>query len=133
MKRLLETMYVLTPESYLYHRNENICVSIAGEEKASVPVHLVDSIVFFGKNTLSTSLIGFCSENHITMSFLDSNGRFYGRVDGPVSGNVLLRKRQYDSMNDTEFSVRLVRSIYPLWKDLQQQEFAVAPCAHQQR
>ena len=62
MKRLLETMYVLTPESYLYHRNENICVSIAGEEKASVPVHLVDSIVFFGKNTLSTSLIGFCSE-----------------------------------------------------------------------
>ena len=111
MKRLLETMYVLTPESYLYHRNENICVSIAGEEKASVPVHLVDSIVFFGKNTLSTSLIGFCSENHITMSFLDANGRFYGRVDGPVSGNVLLRKRQYDSMNNTEFSMQLVRSI----------------------
>ena len=111
MKRLLETMYVLTPESYLYHRNENICVSIAGEEKASVPVHLVDSIVFFGKNTLSTSLIGFCSENHITMSFLDANGRFYGRVDGPVSGNVLLRKRQYDSMNDAEFSAHLVRNI----------------------
>lgn len=111
MKRLLETMYVLTPESYLYHRNENICVSIAGEEKASVPVHLVDSIVFFGKNTLSTSLIGFCAENHVTMSFLDANGRFYGRVNGPSSGNVLLRKRQYDSMNDAEFSAHLVRNI----------------------
>ena len=57
MKRLLETMYVLTPESYLYHRNENICVSIAGEEKASVPAHLVDSIVFFGKNTLKYEML----------------------------------------------------------------------------
>ena len=111
MKRLVETLYVLTPESYVYHRNQNICVSIAGAEKASVPVHLVDSIVFFGKNTLSTSLIGFCSEHQITMSFLDANGRFYGRVEGPVSGNVLLRKRQYDRMNDETFCRQLVRDI----------------------
>lgn len=111
MRKLLETMYILTPESYLYHRNENICVSIAGEEKVSVPVHLVDSIVFFGKNTLSTSLIGFCAEHQVTLSFLDANGRFYGRVNGPDSGNVLLRKRQYERMADDAFSTRLVRDI----------------------
>ena len=56
MKKLLETLYVLTPESYVFHRNENICVSIGGQEKVSVPVTQVDSIVFFGKNTLSTIL-----------------------------------------------------------------------------
>ena len=94
MRKLLETMYVLTPESYLYHRNENICISIGGEERASVVASQVDSIVLFGKNTFSTSLIGFCSEHGISVVFLDANGRFYGRVCGPVSGNVLLRKRQ---------------------------------------
>lgn len=111
MRHLLETLYILTPDSYLFHRNETICVSIGGQEKASIPVGQVASIVFFGKNTLSTSLIGFCSKYNITMTFLDLNGHFYGRVCGPVSGNVLLRKKQYDSINNNKFSVNLVRDM----------------------
>lgn len=104
MKKLQETLYILTPESYLFHRNENICVSIGGEERVSVPASRVDSIVLFGKNTFSTSLIGFCGEQGISVAFLDANGRFLGRVCGPVSGNVLLRKRQYERLNDARFS-----------------------------
>lgn len=111
MKKLLETLYVMTPESYVYHRNNNICISIGGEEKASVPITQVDSVVFFGKNTLSTSLIEFCGENDVTLTFLNEYGRFYGRVCGAVSGNVLLRKRQYDSLNDKEFVKTTVRYI----------------------
>ena len=49
MKRLLETLYILTPESYVYHRNENICVSIGGVEKASIPVSQINSIIFLEK------------------------------------------------------------------------------------
>lgn len=111
MKKLLETIYVLTPDSYVYHRNENICLSIGGEEKASVPVSMVDAIVFFGKNTVSTSLIWFCGKHGITLTFLDPNGRFYGQACGQVSGNVLLRKRQYDSMNDDAFTAQAVRDM----------------------
>ncbi len=111
MKHMLETMYIMTPESYLFHRNDNICISIGGEEKASVPVNQVGSIVFFGKNSVSTSLFSFCSKYDITMVFLDLYGRFYGRVCGPVSGNVLLRKKQYQAVDDEAFSCRLVRDI----------------------
>ncbi len=111
MKKLLETMYILTPESYLYHRNETICVSVGGQEKASVPAKDVDSIVFFGKNTVSTSLIRFCGERDIALTFLDSNGRFYGTAEGPVTGNVLLRRRQFNSLKDEAFCLGLVRSI----------------------
>lgn len=49
MKKLLETLYITTPESYLFERNGNICVSIGGAEKAAVPISQVDSIVLFGK------------------------------------------------------------------------------------
>ncbi len=111
MKHMLETMYIMTPESYLFHRNDNICISIGGEEKASVPVNRVESIVFFGKNSVSTSLLSFCSEYQITMVFLDLYGRFCARVCGPVSGNVLLRKKQYQAVDDEAFSCRLVRDI----------------------
>ena len=111
MKHMLETMYIMTPESYLFHRNDNICISIGGEEKASVPVNRVESIVFFGKNSVSTSLLSFCARYDITMVFLDMYGRFCGRVCGPVSGNVLLRKKQYLAIDDETFSCRLVRHI----------------------
>jgi len=111
MKQLLETIYILTPDSYVFHRNENICVLIGGEEKVSVPASRVEAIVFFGKNSLSTSLIWFCGTHNITVSFLNEYGRFYGRVCGPVSGNVLLRKKQYDSMNNLQFSNQFVQDI----------------------
>ena len=69
MKKLLETLYITTPESYLFERNGNICISIGGTEKASVPISQVDSIVLFGKNTLSTALLSFCSKNEVKTAF----------------------------------------------------------------
>ena len=111
MKKLLETLYILTPGSYIHHRNENICLSVDGQEKVSIPVHQVDSLVIFGQNTLSTSLLGFCGRNRITLTFLSEHGHFEGRLCGPVSGNVLLRKRQYEKTGDLDFSSRFVRDL----------------------
>ena len=111
MKKLLDTLYITTPESYLYERNGNICISIGGTERASVPVLQISSIVLFGKNTISTALLSFCSKNDITISFLSENGFFEGRLCGPVSGNVLLRKRQFDSLNDANFCRCFVRDL----------------------
>lgn len=111
MKKLLETLYVTTPESYLYERNGNICISIGGNEKAAVPITQVNSIVLFGKNTLSTALLAFCSKNDVTISFLSENGFFEGRLCGPVSGNVLVRKKQFDSIGETDFAKQLVQNL----------------------
>ena len=111
MKKLLNTLYVLTPDSYLFCRNEAICVKIGEEEKVAVPALSIEAVVCFGKTTVSTPLIGFCAERGISLAFLSEHGRFLARVEGPVSGNVLLRKRQYESLSDPDFSVAFVRSL----------------------
>ncbi len=111
MKKLLNTLYVLTPESYLFCRNENICVQVGGVEKVSVPALTIDAIVCFGKMTVSTPLLDFCGKRNISVTFLTKTGHFMGRFYGPVSGNVLLRKHQYESLNDSFFCHKLVQSI----------------------
>lgn len=111
MKQLLNTLYILTSDTYLFLQNETIGVKIGGEEKIRVPAHTVASIYCFGNVTVSTPLIGFCGERGISLVFLSEHGRFYGRIQGPVQGNVLLRRRQFAALDDTHFHTRLVRSI----------------------
>ena len=88
MKKLLNTLYVLTPESYLFCRNENICIRIGEQEKLSVPALTIDSIVCFGKMTVSTPLLEYCGTHGISVTFVSDTGHFMGRFYGPVSGNV---------------------------------------------
>lgn len=111
MKQLLNTLYILTPESYLFLENEAVGVKIGGEEKVRVPAHTIDSIFCFGHVTVSTPLIGFCGQRGISLVFLSEYGKFYGRIQGPVQGNILLRRRQFARLDDNMFSKRLVRSI----------------------
>ena len=92
-------------------RNENICVKIGDAEKLNIPALNIDSIVCFGKMTVSTPLLEFCGDRGISLAFIRENGHFMGRLQGPVSGNVLLRKRQYDSLEDGAFVQKTVQSI----------------------
>ena len=85
MKKLLNTLYVLTPESYLFCRNDNVCVQVGGEEKLAVPALTIDSIVCFGKMTVSTPLIQYCGEHGISVTFLSEHRHFMGRFYGPVT------------------------------------------------
>ena len=111
MRKLLNTLYVLTPDSYLFCRNETVCVQVGDAEKVAVPAVSIEAIVCFGKMTVSTPLIGFCAEHGISLVFLTEHGQFLARVEGPVSGNVLLRKRQYESLHEPVFVNTFVRDL----------------------
>lgn len=84
---------------------------MGGEEKTAIPAKDVEAIVCFGQMTVSTPLLKFCGERGISITFLSTHGHFYGRFYGPVSGNVLLRKKQYESISQPEFANRLVQNI----------------------
>lgn len=110
MKKLGNVLYILSEDSYVYCKNETIAVKAGGEDKARIPAHTIESIVFLKNTTVSTPLIGFCGERGISLSFHSDSGKFYGRFYGAVSGNVLLRKKQY-SLIDTPQSAEIVRNI----------------------
>jgi CRISPR-associated protein Cas1 len=100
LKKLLNVLYVATEESYLSRQGDTICVRVGGKEKVRVPSHTIESIICFGNTSVSTPLLELCGEKGIGLSFFGAYGKFYGRLEGPVRGNVLLRTRQYSVAND---------------------------------
>lgn len=109
MRKLLNVLYVTTPEAYLSRDGENIVIKVEDEERFRVPVHNLEGIVYFGHKGASHSVIGLCAERGIYFTFLTPGGRFLARVEGPVSGNVLLRKKQYRISDDKNESTKLAK------------------------
>jgi CRISPR-associated protein Cas1 len=95
MKHYLNTLYVTTQGSYLAKDGECVLVRVEGEDRLRLPIHGLGGIVCFGQVSCSPFLLGHCAENGVAVSFLTERGRFLARVQGPVSGNVLLRREQY--------------------------------------
>lgn len=95
MKKLLNTVYVTTEGASLRKDGENLVVTIEDAERARVPLHMLASVVTFGVIFLSPPLMQACAAAGVAIVLLDRAGRFQARVEGPVSGNVLLRREQY--------------------------------------
>ncbi len=95
MRHLLNTLYVSTEGAYVRKNGENVVVEIDGQEKLRAPLHLLGGVICFGRANMSPALMGACAERGVTAAFFSENGRFLARVEGPVSGNVLLRREQY--------------------------------------
>lgn len=100
MKKLLNTLYVSTPGSYLCHEGESVLVKVERETRLRVPIHMLAGIVCVGQVSCSQPLMGLCGRRDVSIAYLTENGRFLARVQGPVSGNVLLRRAHYRMADD---------------------------------
>lgn len=108
MKKLLNTLYVATEGAALAKDGENVVVRVEDTERGRMPFHMLGAIVAFGPIYLSPALIGAAAARGLTLTLLDRQGRFEARIEGPVSGNVLLRRAQY---RVAETSVEIVKSM----------------------
>ncbi|QFU15605.1 type I-C CRISPR-associated endonuclease Cas1c [Microvirga thermotolerans] len=111
MRRHLNTLYVTTEGAYARKDGANVVVEVDDAERLRVPAHMIGGIVLFGRTSLSPALMGFCLEEGIAITHLSEHGRFLARVEGPVSGNVLLRRAQYRAAEDPEKAARITRSM----------------------
>lgn len=111
MRRQLNTLYVTTDGAWLRKDGANVVMEVEREERARVPVHMLESLVCFGQVLVSPPLLGYCAEQGISVCFLSPNGRFLARMEGPVSGNVLLRREQYRRSDDSVSGAAIVRNL----------------------
>ena len=108
--QLLNTLYVTTPDAYLRLDNDTLRVELDREVRLRVPLHHLSAVVCFGHINLSAPLMHRLADQAIALVLLDDNGRFKARLEGAVSGNVLLRQAQFQRITDPVFTLDIARA-----------------------
>jgi len=111
MKKHLNTLYVTTQNAYLHKEGQSVLVNVEKETRLRVPIHTLDGIVCFGAISMSPFLMHHCAESNVAVSFLSQYGKFLARIQGPVSGNVLLRREQYRVADHPESSASIAANM----------------------
>lgn len=108
--QLLNTLYITTPETYLHLDNDTLRVEVEGETKLRIPLHHLSSVVCFGYVNISSPLMHRLADEGKALVLLDMNGRFKARLEGAVTGNVLLRQAQFRRVDDAAFTLDMARA-----------------------
>ncbi len=111
MHQLLNTLYVMTQGAYLHLERETLKLEVERQTKLRVPMHHIGSIVLFGNVMVSPFALHRCAEDGRSVVFLSEHGRFKARLEGPQSGNVLLRRAQYRLLDDRPQALCLMRAV----------------------
>ncbi len=109
-RQIQNTLYVMTPNSYLHLENNTLRVDVEREKKLQVPLHHLGSVVCLGNIMLSPALMHRCADDGISLVLLNNQGRFKARLEGAVSGNILLRQAQHRLALDKNFALGIAQS-----------------------
>lgn len=110
LKKLLNTLYVTKPNAYLHKEGETVVVELEKQVLLRLPIHTLSGIVTFGNVMTSPHLLNLCAERGVCVTMMSEFGKFLARVEGPVSGNVLLRMAQMRAHENAESKGELARN-----------------------
>ncbi|OYY93631.1 MAG: subtype I-C CRISPR-associated endonuclease Cas1 [Hydrogenophilales bacterium 28-61-23] len=100
MHNIQNTLYVMTPQAYAHLENATVRIDVEREKKLQVPLHHLAGLVTFGNVMVSPALMHRLADEGKSLVLLDEHGRFKARMEGPVSGNILLRQAQHKAAGD---------------------------------
>ncbi len=111
MHTLLNTLYITTPQAYAHLDNNTVRIEVERETRLRVPLHHLGGLVCFGNVLVSPALMHRLADDGKSLVLLDEHGQFKARLDGPVSGNILLRQAQYRQADRIDGSLEIARAI----------------------
>lgn len=111
MKKLLNTLYIMSEDCYLTLEGENIVIINEEKTLGRFPLHNLENIICFTYKGASPALMGACAERCIGLMFFSPRGKFLAKSSGKEYGNVLLRKEQYRISDDLERSHKYAQNM----------------------
>ncbi len=111
MQTIQNTLYVMTPNAYAHLDNATVRIEVERETKLRVPLHHIGGLVCFGNVLVSPALMHRLADEGKSLVLLDNSGRFKARLEGPISGNILLRQAQHKAAGDGAITLEHARAM----------------------
>lgn len=111
MGLLTNTLYVQTEGAVVRLSNDTVSVTVDKTTLLQVPLFHVQSIVGIGRVSFTGPLLERCARDGRSVVKMNRQGQFQYRLEGPKSGNVLLRTAQYQTLMDPGRSTPIVQAI----------------------
>lgn len=107
----MSTIYIISDYGKLARENDALVFSTPKGDIRKLFLHQMDRIIIAGSVEITGSAFRMLMHHQVDTIFLSTNGHFSGKLQFEEGKNVFLRKRQYDSLNDTKFCLEFARSI----------------------
>ena len=127
MKKVLNTLYILSEDAYATLKGECVVVNYDEEDSKSIPLHLLENIVMFSYRGASPALMGKCREKGILMAFYSPTGKYQASVADITNGNVYLRRTQYRMADDEPLSLAVSKNF--IFGKLYNAKYVLLRCA----
>ena len=111
MKKMLNTLYVLSEDAYASLNGETVEILFQDKSSQRIPLHTLENIVIFSYKGATPALMGKCEEYGIPICFFTPRGKYLAGIGASVKGNVCLRRTQYRYADDDEKSLSLSRNM----------------------
>lgn len=109
ISQLLNTLFVQAQGAYLHLDHDTIKVEVDGQLKLQIPLHHLGGLALFGNVLISPFLLHRCAQDGRQVTWFTKQGEFMGRLVGPTTGNVLLRRAQHQALNNPTKTLNLAR------------------------
>ena len=111
IKPLLNTLFVQAQKSYVRLDHETLKLEVEREVRIQTPLQHLGGMVLFGNVSVSPFLLHRFAEDGRSVVWMTEYGRFKCRISGPTTGNVLLRKAQFEAHSDEARAAGIARNI----------------------
>jgi len=103
----MRTLYIQSQGSILRRQNERFVVSKDDEVISEVHVMKVEQIIIFGNCAVTTPAMTTCLQENIPITFLSSNGKYYGRLESTGNTSIVLQQMQFARASDEDFCLKI--------------------------
>jgi CRISPR-associated protein Cas1 len=103
------TLYISQSDSFIGKTDERINVKFEKKTIINVPFIKLDGVVVLGRSTVSPAVVSELMNRHIPLSFIDERGHYLGQLQPQMSGNIFVRKSQWEAAGNTPQAVHVVQ------------------------
>lgn len=107
----MSVIYLVSDGCKLVKKGDVLQLKQGDDVLSTIFLHRTEQIVIIGRTEISTGAMNALMHRRIETVFLGKNGRFNGRIDFQTGKNILLRKKQYQLLDDETFRLRFAKFI----------------------